>query len=108
VPAGRYVLSIGARDAAGNQTPAAGRKYVTVVVRYIDLAPRRFSVRPGARLTASVQTAAPRYTWRLGRRHGERRGHVLTLHAPTTPGTYRLVVAEHGHTATALVRVSAR
>jgi hypothetical protein len=108
VRAGRYVLSIGARDAAGNETPPAGRKDVTVVVRYIDVIPGRFSVRAGARLTARIQTASPRYRWRLGHRHGARRGHVLTLHAPTTPGTYRLVVAEDGHATTALVRVRAK
>jgi hypothetical protein len=35
VPAGRYVLSVGARDLFGNETPAAKRKDVTVIVRYI-------------------------------------------------------------------------
>ena len=105
LPAGKYVLSIGARDAAGNQTPPGSRKRVTVEVRYIDLTPRLLSVRPAARFTVRLQTAAPRYTWRLGDRHGARRGRVLQLRAPTTPGTYRLVVGEHGHAATAVVRV---
>jgi len=105
VPAGTYVLSVGARDAAGNETPSAGRKDVTVVVRYVDLAPHVLTVSPGARFEVHVEMRAPHYNWRLGQRHGERRGRLLRLHAPTTPGTYRLVVGEHGHTATAVVRV---
>jgi FlgD Ig-like domain len=105
---GRYVLSIAARDAAGNETRPAVRKRVTVVVRYIQVTPRRIAVQSGKRLVVRVETDAARYTWRLGRQHGARRGKVLKLHAPTTPGTYRLVVREHGHSSTALVRVRAK
>jgi flagellar hook assembly protein FlgD len=105
VPEGRYVLSIAARDDAGNETPRSERKRVTVAVRYIDIAPRRISVRAGQRLTVRVQTDASRYKWRMGRQRGLRRGRLLHLRAPTTPGTYRLVVTERGHSATALVRV---
>jgi hypothetical protein len=108
VQQGRYVLSIAARDDAGNETPRAARKRVAVVVRYIDLAPRRIAVRAGKGLTVRVQTDASRYKWRLGRQRGLRRGRLLHLRAPTTPGTYRLVVTERGHSATALVRVRAR
>jgi hypothetical protein len=105
VPPGTYTLSIGARDLAGNETPAAGRKDVTVTVNYIQLAPERIVVRSGRPLTVHVETAARRYTWRLGKRHGSRRGKTLRLRAPTTPGTYRLAVAENGHTTAALVQV---
>jgi hypothetical protein len=105
VQEGTYVLSIGARDDAGNQTRIADRKRVRVVVRYIDLAPRRIAVRAGKRLTVRVETDASRYKWRLGLQRGLRRGRLLHLRAPTTPGTYRLVVTERGHSATALVRV---
>jgi hypothetical protein len=52
-----------------------------------------------------VKTAARRYTWRLGHRHGSGHGKVLRLRAPTTPGTYRLVVTENGHATTAAVQV---
>jgi hypothetical protein len=106
--AGTYVLSIGAQDLAGNETPAAARKTVTVTVSYIQVAPERITVRSGRRLTVRVETAARRYTWRLGSRHGARHGKILRLRAPTTPGTYRLVVAEHGHTTTAEVQVRGR
>jgi hypothetical protein len=108
VQEGTYVLSIAARDDAGNESRLKDRKRVTVVVRYIDVAPRRIAVRAGERLTVRVETDAARYKWRLGQQHGARRGKVLRLHAPTTPGTYRLVVTEHGHSSTALVRVRAK
>lgn len=108
VPAGTYVLSVGARDAAGNETPAAARKTVTVVVRYIAVTPKVLSVRPGARFSVHVETKAPRYTWRLGGRHGARRTGRLRLRAPSNQGTYRLFVTEQGHTAIALVRVRAK
>jgi hypothetical protein len=105
VKAGTYTLSIGAQDVAGNETPAASRKDVTVVVRYITVAPQRVRVRAGGHLTVHVETAARRYTWRIGRRHGAHRGKTLRLRVPTTPGSYRLVVSEDGHPATTLVRV---
>jgi hypothetical protein len=106
--AGTYVLSVAAVDAAGNLTPAGARKRIRVAVRYIEVSPGHLMVRAGRRLTARVDTAAPRYTWRLGRRHGARHGKLLRLRAPTTPGTYRLIVAEHGHYATTVVRVRAK
>jgi FlgD Ig-like domain len=105
LPPGRYVLSIGARDLAGNETPAAGRKEVTVVLSYIEVTPRLISIRSGRPFDVHVETASRHYTWRLGQRHGERRRKTLRLRAPSTPGTYRLVVAQNGHTATTVVRV---
>jgi hypothetical protein len=108
VAAGTYVLTVGARDAAGNETPAAERKTVRVVVTYVDVAPKVLSVRPGARFTVSVETKAPRYTWRLGGRHGAKHTKVLRLRAPSNRGTYRLFVTEQGHTAIALVRVRSK
>jgi hypothetical protein len=108
VRAGRYVLAIGAQDVAGNVTPAAGRVRVTVDVRYVELTPDHVTVRSGRRFRVHVETAVRRYTWRLGQRRGAHRGTALQLRAPTTPGTYRLVVAENGHAATAVVRVRAR
>jgi hypothetical protein len=102
---GKYVLSIGGQDVAGNVTPAAKRKHVTVVVRYVGVSPQRLAIRAGHRLTVQVKTAAKRYTWRLGSRHGSHRGRILHLRGPTTPGTYRLVVTENGQSTTAVVRV---
>ena len=108
LPAGTYVLSIGAQDIVGNETPASGRKTVTVTVSYIQLAPERIVVHRGRRFTVHVETAARRYTWHLGHRHGSRHRKVLRLRAPTAPGTYRLVAAEHGHTTAAVVQVIAK
>jgi hypothetical protein len=108
VAAGTYVLTVGARDAAGNETPAAERKTVRVVVSYIDVTPGVLSVRPGARFTVRVDTRAPHYTWRLGGRHGAKHTKVLRLRAPSNRGTYRLFVTEQGHTAIALVRVRSK
>jgi len=108
LPAGRYVLSVGAQDLAGNQTPAAKRKDVTVDLRYVELSPGRLTVRAGRPLRVRVKTAASRYAWRLGKRHGTRRSRLLRLRAPTTPGTYRLVVSEDGQSTTAVVRVRAK
>ena len=105
LPAGRYVLSIGASDIFGNKTPAPERLDVPVVVRYIELSSQRITVGRGGRIEVHVDTAARRYTYRLGKRHGDRRRKSLRLRAPTTPGTYHLVVAENGHTATAVVKV---
>jgi flagellar hook capping protein FlgD len=103
--AGKYLLSIGAQDLAGNETPAAQRKNVTVVVRYVELTPDRISVGSGGRITVHVKTSLRRWKWRLGHRHGERRGRVLRVKAPSTPGTYRLVVGQPGRSETAVVRV---
>jgi hypothetical protein len=102
---GTYVLSIGARDLAGNETPVGERKQVTVALRYIEITPELITVRRGRPFTVHVETASRHYTWRLGRRHGGGRGKTLRLRPPSTPGTYRLVVAENGHAATAVVRV---
>ena len=71
--AGTYVLSIGARDVAGNETPAAERKKVTVVVRYIEVTPRAdHRATPASGSRCSVETAARRAT-RGGsaHRHGD-------------------------------------
>lgn len=105
LPAGRYTLSVGAQDLAGNETPAADRKQVEVVLRYVQLSPTRVAVRSGKRFTVFVKTRARRYTWRLGRQHGSHRSTILHLRAPTTPGTYRLVVGEDGQSSTTVVRV---
>jgi hypothetical protein len=106
--AGKYVLSVGAIDLAGNETAPAQRKNITVVIRYVEVVPHTVRVRAGGRFTVHIETRAPRYTWRLDGRHGSARGKVLRLRAPAKRGTYRLYVMEHGHSAATLVRVGAR
>ena len=103
---GDVTLLVGAVDAAGNKTPLAGRWPVTVRIRYILLANRHITgVRAGKRFDIGVSTDAKRYRWRLGARAGIASGPVLTLRAPATAGTYRLVVLAHGHTDAATVVV---
>jgi hypothetical protein len=108
LPAGRYVLSVGAVDLVGNATPAAERKQVVVHLVYVELAPHVIRVRPGASFSLRVKTAAKQYTWKLAGRHGTAAGTTLRLHAPAKKGRYRLVVTEDGHTAAAIVSVGKR
>jgi hypothetical protein len=108
LPAGRYVLTIGAVDAAGNETPASERKQVVVRIRYIAIDQRSIRVAAGAHFFVDVRTAAPKYSWRLARRHGAGHGKLLHLRAPARRGRYRLVVTEHGHSASVRVIVGGR
>ncbi len=105
LPAGRYVLEIGALDTAGNETPAAGRKRVVVVLRDIALTQTSLHVAAGEHFSVGVQTAVAKYAWRLGGKHGTAHGKTLRLRAPSRHGRYRLVVSEHGHKAYASVIV---
>ena len=105
LPPGRYVLEVAAVDTAGNETPPAGRKRVVVTIRYIALSETAIHVAAGARFTVKVRTGAPQYTWRFAGAHGAEKKPPLHLHAPAHRGRYRLVVSEHGHSATALVIV---
>ena len=104
-PPGTVTLSIGAVDLAGNATPVAQRARVRITIRYITLANRRISVAAGKRFEIGVSTDAKRYGWLLAGRHGLAHGPVLRLRAPQQPGSYVLVVTEHGHSDRAVVRV---
>jgi hypothetical protein len=107
LPPGTYVLSIGAVDLAGNNTPVARRAHVRVRLRYITLASHRIGlVRPRGRVTIGVSTDVRRYAWRLRSRHGFANGPLLTVAAPANAGRYRLVVTEHGHSDSAVIVVS--
>ena len=108
LPPGRYVLDVGAVDTAGNETPSAERKLIVVRIRAIAVDPASLHVAPGARFTVSVRTAAPRYRWTFAGARGSGTKTVLHLRAPSRRGRYRLVVSEHGHSATALVTVGQR
>lgn len=102
---GRYRLSIGAVDLAGNRTPAAGRKDVVVRIRALSLTPKAIRLRAGERFTVGVVTGAPSYTWRLAGRYGTARRSVLRLRAPGKTGSYRLVISVGRHKAIARVSV---
>jgi hypothetical protein len=102
---GRYVLEVAAVDAAGNETPPAGRKRVVVTIRYIALSEQAIHVTAGARFAVKVRTGSPRYTWRLAGTSGTEKKKTLRLRAPAHRGRYRLVVSAHGHSAAATVIV---
>ena len=101
-PPGRYRVTIGARDLAGNL--ATTRPAGMIVIRYVALSPRVVHARAGKRFAVLVSTDAGSYTWRLGKKSGVGHGRVLTLRAPG-PGRHALVVEEHGHAARAVVIV---
>lgn len=102
---GRYVLEVAAVDLAGNETPPAERKRVGVTVRDIALSETSIHVAAGAGFTVKVRTGALKYRWKLAGKHGTEKKRELHLRAPAHRGSYRLVVSEHGHSATAVVIV---
>lgn len=102
VPAGRYRVTIAARDIAGNLSP---RVLVgTLFVRYVRLPHAVYRVQAGTRFGTRVRTDSRGVRWRLGNRHGtgNRR---LVLRAPKQPGRYRLTVGVGDHQASAIVIV---
>ena len=103
VSAGRYRLTLGAVDLAGN---AAVRSSPALVrVRYVELGRKRIETTPGGRFAVLVVTDAPTVRWRLDGRTGTARPGTLRLTAPEAPGRYPLVVAANGRKARALVIV---
>lgn len=97
LPPGRYVLSIAARDRAGNQS--TGVRIAIGQVRYLTLARTRVVVRPGGRFALRVSTDAPQVEWLLHGRHGSLPRGTLHLRAPQSAGVYRLYVTVGSHTA---------
>lgn len=102
---GRYVLTVGALDAAGNETSASKRKQVVVLIRRISVTPTVLRVAPRAHFSVHVATEAPKYVWRLDGKHGTGHGKVLRLRAPKHRGKYRLVIRLRGETANAIIHV---
>ena len=102
VPAGRYRVTIAARDIAGNLS-----RRVTVgmlFVRYVRLPHPVYRVAAGTKFGTHVLTDSGRVRWRLGKRSGAGR-RDLVLRAPKQPGRYRLTVVVGDHQATATVVV---
>ncbi len=104
LPPGRYVLSIAARDRAGNQS--TGVRFAIGQVRYLTLARTRVVVRPGGRFALRVSTDAPQVDWLLHGRHGTLPRGTLHLRAPKSAGVYRLYLSVGGHTAVCSVVVA--
>jgi FlgD Ig-like domain len=102
VPAGRYRVTIAARDIAGNLSPKV--KVGTLFVRYVRLPHAVYRVTAGTKFGTHVLTDSHGVRWRLGSRHGTGKNH-LVLRAPKQPGRYRLTVGVGDHQATATVIV---
>lgn len=105
VPAGRYLVTLAARDLAGNLSPQV--RVGTLFVRYVRLPHRVYRVTAGTRFGTHVLTDSPGVRWRLGGRSGTGRSH-LVLRAPRQPGRYRLTVWVGDHEAHAVVVVEPR
>jgi hypothetical protein len=102
VAAGRYRLTLRARDLAGNVSKPV--RVGVLVVRYVTLAQRVVRVRAGTRFGIRALTDAPNVRWKLGRRTGVGR-RKLVLRAPARPGRYHLLVQVNTHAARAVVIV---
>ena len=102
VPAGRYRVTIAARDIAGNLSPQV--LVGTLFVRYVRLPHAVYRVAAGTKFGTRVRTDSRGVRWRLGNRRGTGKSH-LVLRAPKRPGRYRLTVGVGDHQATAIVVV---
>ncbi len=103
LPQGRYSLSLGAVDVAGNEGRRTRQK--VVVIRYVALGRQRIETAPGARFAVLVLTDAARVTWKLGARTGVARPGTLRLRAPLQTGRFTLTVTANGASARAAVIV---
>jgi len=98
---GLYVLTVVARDLAGNLSAPVRAGKVLVPVRLVA---KRVRVAARARFAVRVATNGRPYRWTLGRRHGKSHAHVLRLVAPRVPGRYTLTVEQaHVRSAAAVV-----
>jgi hypothetical protein len=101
---GRYLLTIAARDEAGNQsTPFP---FAIAQVRYITLARNRVVVRPGGKFALRVSADTPSVGWTLHGRSGTQRTGTLRFTAPKSSGVYRLYVTAGTHAALCTVVVA--
>jgi FlgD Ig-like domain len=105
LPAGRYLLTLRAADLAGNVS--APLPIGVVRIRYLQVRPHVLQARAGTKIGFRVIADARRVVWHLANRVGGTRPGLLVLRAPKAAGRYRLLVTVGGHSAQALVIVSA-
>jgi hypothetical protein len=101
---GRYLLTVAARDEAGNQSKAF--PFAIAQVRYITLARDRVVVRPGGKFALRVSADTPSVRWTLHGRSGTQRTGTLRFTAPKSVGVYRLYVTAGTHAAKCTVVVA--
>jgi hypothetical protein len=101
---GRYLLTVAARDEAGNQSKPF--PFAIAQVRYITLARDRVVVRPGGKFALRVSADTPTVEWKLHGRSGTQRTGTLRFSAPKSAGVYRLYVTAGTHAALCTVVVA--
>jgi hypothetical protein len=101
---GRYLLTIAARDEAGNESKPF--PFAIAQVRYITLARNRVVVRSGGKFALRVSTDTPFVHWTLHGRSGTQRSGTLRFTAPKSVGVYRLYVTAGSHAAMCTVVVA--
>jgi hypothetical protein len=101
---GRYLLTVAARDEAGNQSKPF--PFAIAQVRYITLARDRVVVRPGGKFALRVSADTPSVRWTLHGRSGTQRAGTLHFTAPKSVGVYRLYVTAGSHAAKCTVVVA--
>jgi hypothetical protein len=104
VPPGRYVLTVSARDEAGNESEPI--PFAIAQVRYITLARDRVVVRPGGKFALRVSADTPTVGWTLHGRSGTQRTGTLRFTAPKSAGVYRLYLTAGTHAAKCTVVVA--
>jgi hypothetical protein len=101
---GRYLLTVAARDEAGNESKPF--PFAIAQVRYITLARDRVVVRPGGKFALRVSADTPSVGWTLHGRTGTQRTGTLRFTAPKSAGVYRLYVTAGTHAALCTVVVA--
>jgi hypothetical protein len=101
---GRYLMTVAARDEAGNESEPY--PFAIAYVRYIALGRDRVVVPPGGKFALRVSTDAPLVHWTLRGRSGTQRAGTLRFRAPKSAGVYSLYVTAGSHAARCTVVVA--
>jgi hypothetical protein len=101
---GRYLMTVAARDIAGNESKPY--PFAIAQVRYIALGRDRVVVPPGGKFALRVSTDVPFVNWSLHGRSGTLRAGTLRFTAPKSAGVYNLYVTAGSHAAKCVVVVA--
>jgi hypothetical protein len=101
---GRYLMTVAARDEAGNESKPF--PFAIAQVRFISLGRDRVIVRPGGKFALRVSADTPTVHWTLHGRSGIQRTGTLKFTAPKAAGVYRLYVNAGTHAARCTVVVA--
>ncbi len=101
---GAYLLSVAARDTAGNQSKAY--PFAVVDVRYVSLGRKRVVVKAGNRFAIRISADAPSVQWKLHGRTGTVKPGTAHFRAPKSKGVFFLYVSVGNHAARCAVVVT--